>query len=156
MPRGMTIFGVGPLVFLITAAYFLAALALHHLYPGRFTIPGIPRACFIAAGCLLLAVGLPLLVLSVRAVRKAFRKGRLVTDGPYAICRHPVYAAELVCFTGAALLFQSWLMLTVPLVDYVAIRIFIRKEEEYLEREFGQEFLDYKQRVNALFPTWRR
>jgi len=156
MPRKMTVFGVGPTVFLITAACFLAALGLHHLCPGRFAVGGVPRGVFIAAGCVLLAVGLPALALAVKAVSRAFRKGKLATDGLYAVCRHPVYAAELACVAGVALLFQSWLMLTVPVVDYVAFRIFIRKEEEYLEQTFGQEYLDYRRRVNALFPTLGR
>ncbi len=156
MPERMSIFGVGPLIVLLTAAYFLAVLAVHLLYPGRFAIPRIPHACFVAAGSLLLAIGLPALVFAVRAVRRAFRKGKLVTDGPYAVCRHPAYAAELACVAGVALLFQSWLMLTVPVVHYVVIRILVRKEEDYLLRTFGQEFLDYKRAVNALFATWRR
>jgi protein-S-isoprenylcysteine O-methyltransferase Ste14 len=156
MPKRMSIFGVGPVVILITVAYFLAALAMHLHYPGRFAVRGVPYACFAAAGSILLAVGLPTLVLAVRAVRRAYRKGRLVAEGPYALCRHPAYAAELVCVAGVALLFQSWLMLTVPVAHYVAIRILVRKEEDYLARTFGQEFLDYRRKVNALFPTWRR
>jgi protein-S-isoprenylcysteine O-methyltransferase Ste14 len=94
----------------------------------------------------------PLWVLAAKAVRRAFRKGKLVTDGYYAVCRNPVYALSLVWICGIILLFRSWLLLAVPLIVYVAAKLLIRKEERFLEEEFGEAFVAYKRRVNPFFP----
>jgi len=88
-----------------------------------------------------------------RTLRRAFRERRLVTDGYYAYCRHPVYALSLVWISGIMMVFRSWLLLIVPVVAYVAMKLLIEKEERFLEEEFGEAFLDYKKKVNPLFPT---
>jgi len=39
---------------------------------------------------------------------------------------------------------------------YITFRMLIKKEENYLEQEFGQQYLEYKKRVNAVFPKpWK-
>jgi protein-S-isoprenylcysteine O-methyltransferase Ste14 len=152
----MTMTGVGPIILSIMGVYAAAALAVHYAFYGLFAVRAIPSVCLVVAGCLLTGIGVPLCVQSVRTVRRAFRKGRLVTEGVFSVCRHPVYASALVCMTGVTLFFRSWLLLTVPVVGYLAARIFVREEDAYLEEKFGQEFLDYKRRVNPLFPTFRR
>jgi protein-S-isoprenylcysteine O-methyltransferase Ste14 len=40
-----------------------------------------------------------------------------------------------------------WAILLVPLVVYVIQREVIEREERYLERTFGEEYLAYKRRV---------
>jgi len=96
----------------------------------------------------------PLLGLwTVWRVRKAYKERRLVTSSIYSVCRHPVYALALVAMCGVVLLLQSWVMLVVPLVAYLAARILIRDEERLLVARFGQEYLDYRKRVNPFFPT---
>ena len=40
-----------------------------------------------------------------------------------------------------------WAILLLPLVVYVIQREVIGREERYLERTFGEEYLDYKRRV---------
>jgi protein-S-isoprenylcysteine O-methyltransferase Ste14 len=43
-------------------------------------------------------------------------------------------------------------MLTVPLVSYIAFRLFFKEEDKYLEEKFGQEYVEYKSKVNAIIP----
>jgi protein-S-isoprenylcysteine O-methyltransferase Ste14 len=62
-------------------------------------------------------------------------------------------------FPGLALLRGSWPMLVAPLVGYVVFKRLIRREDEYLQRRFGQAYLDYRARVNEVCPfpwLWRR
>ena len=56
-----------------------------------------------------------------------------------------------------ALLTRSWPVLTLSLLMYVIVRVQGRREEENLEALFGQEYVEYKRRVSAVFPTlwWR-
>lgn len=156
MARRMTVSGVGPIIAAISGPYLLLALIMTYACGDVFVVKGIPYPWFAAFGSVLLGMGLPLFLRSARAVRRAFRKGKLVTEGCYSVCRHPVYASALVCITGVAMFFRSWLLFSVPLVAYAAIRFLIKKEDDYLEEEFGEEFLEYKRKVNALFPTLRR
>ena len=51
-------------------------------------------------------------------------------------------------YVGIALLSQAlWVLLPLPFVLAIIDRGVIAREERYLERKFGQEYLDYKRRV---------
>jgi protein-S-isoprenylcysteine O-methyltransferase Ste14 len=51
-------------------------------------------------------------------------------------------------YIGIAVLAEAlWVLLPLPLVLLIIDRGVIAREERYLERKFGQEYLDYKQRV---------
>jgi protein-S-isoprenylcysteine O-methyltransferase Ste14 len=73
---------------------------------------------------------------------------RLTTEGPFRHTRNPSYLALAVIYAGIAILRNSlWAMLLLPLVVMVIQREVIGREERYLERTFGEEYLAYKQRV---------
>ena len=59
------------------------------------------------------------------------------------------------CFfvPGIALLVNSWLALTVPVVMYILLRLMVRKEEAYLEERFKEEYLAYKRSTPAVLPV---
>lgn len=68
---------------------------------------------------------------------------RLTTSGPFRYTRNPSYLALAAIYAGIAVLRNSlWAMLLLPLVVMV-----IGREERYLERTFGEEYLDYKGQV---------
>jgi len=153
----MSIWGVGPAVGPPTACYALAALMATFVWPSVFTCAVVPYPCLAVVGGTLLAIGVALYVVAVLTVRKAYRDGRLVTDGMYAICRHPIYAVWILLILPAlGLLVNSWLVLSTALVMYVLTRIHLRREEESLEAQFGQQYADYKRRTGAIFPTFRK
>ena len=91
---------------------------------------------------------------------KAYNSDRLVTSGVFAIVRHPVYATWIVLnVPGIALLTRSWPMLLTSLAPYAVFKLLVHREDEYLERRFGTEYLAYRARVNDLIPIprfWRR
>ena len=73
---------------------------------------------------------------------------RLVTDGPFRFTRNPGYLGLAMLYAGIALLRNSlWAILLLPVVVYVIQREVIGREERYLERTFGEEYLAYKTRV---------
>jgi protein-S-isoprenylcysteine O-methyltransferase Ste14 len=73
---------------------------------------------------------------------------RLVTDGPFRFTRNPGYLGLAMLYAGIALLRNSlWAILLLPVVVYVIQREVIGREERYLERTFGEEYLAYKARV---------
>ena len=72
----------------------------------------------------------------------------LITSGPYRFSRNPLYlGGNVFVFFGAALLLGSPTALFVTAIHLPLMDRFIRREEEQLEREFGDEWRSYKKRV---------
>ena len=73
---------------------------------------------------------------------------RLTTAGPFGYSRNPAYLSLAMIYAGIAALRNAlWAILFLPLVLYVIQREVIRREEQYLERTFGEEYLAYKASV---------
>jgi protein-S-isoprenylcysteine O-methyltransferase Ste14 len=73
---------------------------------------------------------------------------RLITDGPFRYTRNPGYLGLALLYAGIAVLRNAlWTILLLPVVVYVIQREVIGREERYLERTFGEEYLAYKARV---------
>ena len=75
-------------------------------------------------------------------------RATLITSGPYRISRNPLYlGGNVFIFFGAALLLGSPTALVVTALHIPLMDRFIRREEEQLERNFGDEWRSYKRRV---------
>ena len=153
MPQKMTALGVAPRLALIVFPYLVFTMILHISRPDIFTITQIPYLACVVIGMMLIVGGGLLWASVARVIINAFDEGRLLTKGVYAIVRHPMYSGiVLFFFSGVALVFRSWAMLTVPLVGYIVFKYLIQEEENYLEEKFGQEYLDYRSKANAFIP----
>lgn len=139
----------------------------------------IPLAIFIIAlskpswplcgfGSLLILLGESLRFKAVRFAGGATRTTKvgapaLCTTGPYARMRNPLYVANMIVYTGIALVAGAeniWLTLLVTwgffLVQYALI---VSLEEATLTDLFGEVYLKYKKNVPALVPRltpWHR
>jgi len=149
--------GVGPPMALVTGVWTAVALAVHWFWYPTFAVPSGLRWAFRACGAGLLGVGVPVyLALAVYFSRRS-RRGDLVRTGPYARVRHPLYALWVFILTpGAVLLVGSWLLLSVPVVMYVAARALVPREEAELEERYGESFREYRRRSGRLIPRFRR
>jgi protein-S-isoprenylcysteine O-methyltransferase Ste14 len=79
---------------------------------------------------------------------------KLVTNGPFAIVRHPMYLGLIAAALGSLLLYQTWTALAYALfAPFVLMRA--RREELALSAEFGEEWQAYCRRVPALLPRFR-
>jgi protein-S-isoprenylcysteine O-methyltransferase Ste14 len=59
-----------------------------------------------------------------------------------------MYVGFALWTLGLAILVDSaWMLLAVPIGLVLIDRIVIAREERYLERKFGDEYLNYKRRV---------
>jgi len=73
---------------------------------------------------------------------------RLTTEGPFRYTRNPGYLSMAMIYAGIAVLRNAlWAILLLPLVLYMTQREVIGREERYLERAFGEEYLAYKAHV---------
>ena len=78
---------------------------------------------------------------------------RLVTTGPYAWTRNPLYLANLTAFAGFVILCElPWFAAGSLLVLGAAFHAIARYEEGILASSFGAEFDDYRARVPMWFP----
>ena len=74
----------------------------------------------------------------------------LMTTGPYAYTRNPMYVAELALWLGWATLFGSLVILLGFVVLTVVIILLVPWEERGLETQFGETYRQYQTRV----PRW--
>ncbi|MFP3853330.1 MAG: methyltransferase family protein, partial [Anaerolineales bacterium] len=92
------------------------------------------------AGGLSIIIGLCLAIWSVLEVGEAELENpqELITSGPFAISRNPMYVAWTLNFIGLALLADSlWILLLSPLVAAYTHWMDVRSEERCLEKAFG-------------------
>lgn len=85
-----------------------------------------------------------------------FAGHRLVTTGPYAIVRHPMYLGIVLYHAGATLALQSPLLLAftaLVVVPFTALRVV--HEDRVLGEAFGADFAAYRRRVPAFVPVVR-
>ncbi len=149
----MTRCGIGPRFSIITVMTGLVTGWFTHQYPSIFKIQAIPPWCFWGLGSILVVTGTALYVLALNSFNEAYRHKELVTQGPYAWVRHPIYSAWIILICpGIVLFFQSWLMWLLPLVAYLGFKASIHLEDAHLEERFGQAYLDYRTDTNELFP----
>ncbi len=135
--------------------YYLAGLLAGLALEIAFPIDGPPTWVRIAVGVLGLTA---FLYLDGGATLRFGRAGTnvipwkpasaLVTDGPYGITRNPMYVGMACLYVAIAVATGLiWALILLPLVLLAVDRLVIAKEEPYLERLFGEPYLDYKRRV---------
>ncbi|HEX8296648.1 MAG TPA: isoprenylcysteine carboxylmethyltransferase family protein [Chthoniobacteraceae bacterium] len=81
---------------------------------------------------------------------------RLATDGPYAHVRNPIYLGSVILGLGmVGLLGDPWLILPHVLVFAVFFCAIVPAEEQFLGRQFGDEYAKYRRSVPKLLPRLR-
>ena len=81
---------------------------------------------------------------------------RLITEGPYSICRNPLYIGTFLLTIGAGLCFENPLMLFASLTLIVPAHLLVvRMEETHLEAIFAEEYRRYAGRVPRYWPRLR-
>lgn len=133
------------------AGTLLIGLLLDFIFPSNL----LPRFATLVSGVLTIICAGLIVVSAVRAMNRAHTAinpsrptTAIVLDGVFAMSRNPIYLSMTLLYIGIALLFNAlWaLLLLLPLLIVVQIGV-IKREEIYLERKFGDEYLQYKARV---------
>lgn len=143
-----------PIIYIAAAAL---ALLLHHFVPLpwtggflRYPIAAI-GLCFICA-----AIALEIVTaLTFRRHRTTILPHRaataLITDGPFAKSRNPIYTGNTMLLLGAGLLTGiAWLVIAAPLAALTVQKLAIEREERHLAARFGAEWQAYAART----PRW--
>lgn len=140
----------------IFAAGYLLGWVLHRYFlplafaPGEAAPPGLRLA-----GEVLIILGAIFALWAVLTFRRArtsllpFRPAStLVVEGPYRWSRNPMYLGLTAIYVGAALATNMvWPLLVLPLTVYALQVLVVRREEIYLERVFGERYIEYRSTV---------
>lgn len=102
----------------------------------------------------MLIAGSLLIGWSVHEVRKIdiAAPDQLITTGPYAISRNPMYVAWSLIYLASVFLANSiWFLVTFPLVLLYTHFCVILNEEKQLIVNLGVQYLEYKSKVKRYF-----
>jgi len=80
-----------------------------------------------------------------------YKEHELVTNGPFALMRHPLYVGVILTAVGALPLFRTWTMVIFTPMSFVVIGR-AEREEKLLEQEFGEVWKSYVSKVPKWFP----
>jgi len=76
----------------------------------------------------------------------------LVTSGPYALVRHPIYTGLLLGFVGSAVALGEWRGLLAVALVFAVLWHKLTLEEKWMRAQFGEPYEVYSRRVSALVP----
>lgn len=81
------------------------------------------------------------------------KTGRLVTEGPFSVVRHPTYLAHTLMFSGVFLITEVISAGIVTLLDFILINVLIIPlEDKELSARFEDGYELYKKKVPRFFP----
>ncbi len=81
------------------------------------------------------------------------KKTQLITDGPFASVRHPIYALSLLLMLSTLVVVTNGPMLVVAAIHCTMLILKSWNEERYLTSTHGQQYLEYLQQTNRFVPT---
>lgn len=105
-------------------------------------------------GVIFCLLGLSLLLWSLISFGKSFRVGidtehpdTLITSGVFAVSRNPIYTAFAFILVGQFLIFSNWILLIYTVAGFWLFNRQVLREEEFLKKHYGQEYMEYCKRV---------
>jgi protein-S-isoprenylcysteine O-methyltransferase Ste14 len=130
--------------------------------PLPLALPAAVRIASLALGALLYFPSLGLYLWGLRTLGAMFAPSsgfgvrlhaghQLITVGPYAFVRHPMYLAVITAGIGGLLLYRTWAMLLFAVAMFGLV-VRARREERALATEFGAVWEEYRRRVPAWLP----
>ena len=136
-------------------AIYLAFLGLGLLLEWLWPIHILRRDLAVGVGLAILVCGVNGLALAIHAIRHAqspispYKPAKvLVTAGPFRFSRNPIYASDTLLYVGLSMLLNAlWALALTPVLIWTVQVGVIAREEEYLERRFGDDYGRYKHRV---------
>ena len=146
--------GVLPLPPLIYVAAIAISVILHYAYPLPWLSSPLSDILFAAGWLVLLGVA-ALLFTAIRTMTRAkttlnpnATPDHLVTSGPFAITRNPMYLANTLLMIGVGMISGiTWFLPLAVIAAFVTQKVSIEGEEKILTEKFGKRYRDYAKRV---------
>ncbi len=148
-------YGVGPKMALTLVPFILLLGTLNIIFSPAFQLP-INQIWMISIGIVLIIIGIIIFIKSEILLAKAYKASELLVTGLYGHMRHPMYGSFILLITpGIVIMINSWILFFLPFIFYIIFRIFIKQEESYCLKKFGEKYNHYRKNVHAIFPKLR-
>ncbi len=139
--------GAGDKIGTLLLPFLVIGIALNILFSSFFSVGGPPQWLWIAS-IVVLIPGVIMWAWSVLLILTKVPQGKLITWGPYALVKHPLYTAvALLVLPWLGFLFDTWLGAAIGVVLYIASRMYAPAEEKKLAQAFGAEWDAYERKV---------
>jgi protein-S-isoprenylcysteine O-methyltransferase Ste14 len=129
------------------AAGIITGLLLQYFYPLSFNWQ---RWIGLVLGGLLIGTGVFLAAWATKSAADLDLNApdRLITSGPYAFSRNPMYVGWTLINLGIGLAANNlWILILLIIVIVYTHRFVVLKEEQILEDQFGEQYQIYKGEV---------
>jgi len=83
----------------------------------------------------------------------------LITTGPFGYVRNPLYIGNMLLYVGVGVMSMAlfpWLIIAACVWFFIQYTLIVRREEEHLAGEFGDEYEEYKRHVRRFMPRMSR
>ena len=77
-------------------------------------------------------------------------KTKLVTEGIFSISRNPIFLGMIISVLGLFFIVPNALTFFLTITTYIVIQIQIRLEEEFLQKQHAQDYVNYKLKTKRL------
>ncbi|MEO5648729.1 MAG: isoprenylcysteine carboxylmethyltransferase family protein [Ginsengibacter sp.] len=137
----------------IFAAIFIVAFYIQKIIPVTDTLfqkngVKIAAVIFLLIALYFLARGVLKFIKSGNTLITMHPASSLQDSGIYRFTRNPMYVGLICLYVALACSIGNWWhIIFLPVLIVIMQEYVIKREEKYLEREFGQQYLDYKKKV---------
>jgi protein-S-isoprenylcysteine O-methyltransferase Ste14 len=156
--KHLPLFGVGPIygmtIILATAAGIIMS-EKGFLSSGKYEGLKVP---LLIIGIILMAFGISVWIAAVikAKIDENIKNNHLVTTGIYAYVRNPLYSAFMIVCTGLILCTNNLWLLILPILYWIGMTLLMKAtEEKWLKDLYGEQYVNYCQKVNRCIPWFK-
>lgn len=132
------------------ATYTVVAAEVISIFAARPRLLQVFTICGIVLGC----IGDIIFLAAVITMKDSWRAGiaegdktEMVTAGIYKISRNPAFLGFDCVYIGFVLMFFNLPLLVLSIFAMVMLHLQILQEEQYMVKEFGDNYISYKKKV---------
>jgi protein-S-isoprenylcysteine O-methyltransferase Ste14 len=142
-----TLVGSGDKIMLFTSPFLIIGLVLNVMFPSFFSIGG-PPVFLMLISIIFMVPGIIIWLWSVALILTKVPKNELISNGPYALVKHPIYTSvALLVLPWIGFLLDSWLGVLIGAIMYICSRMFSPAEEVSMASTFGAAWEKYRSEV---------
>jgi protein-S-isoprenylcysteine O-methyltransferase Ste14 len=142
-----TLIGSGDRIALFTLPFAAVGLIANVAVPTLFDVGG-PATALAAISVAALVAGVAIWLWSVVLILTEVPRGELITTGPFAWMKHPIYTSvALLVIPAIGLLLNTWVGVPIGIAMYVGSRMYAPAEEATLAATFGERWDAYRASV---------
>ncbi|MEZ0235828.1 MAG: isoprenylcysteine carboxylmethyltransferase family protein [Actinomycetota bacterium] len=143
--------GSGDTIMLATLPFIVLGVIVNLAFPSFFEVGG-PSDTLRIASIVVLIPGVMVWLWSAVLILRKVPRGELITTGPFAWVKHPIYTSvALLVIPCAGFLLNTWVGALIGVVLYIASRRYAPEEEAQLAESFGPAWDEY---CNTVTIPW--